>query len=101
VVADAGYGVDGRFRAGVSELGLEYAVGVQSSLRHTSNSSAAYVVELAITSASFALLDAQFLRPNQNCGFSSSRLKVPGTTGRFCSTKPQLACKLSLFTVMF
>jgi SRSO17 transposase len=32
VVADAGYGVDGRFRAGVSELGLEYAVGVQSSL---------------------------------------------------------------------
>jgi SRSO17 transposase len=26
VVADAGYGVDGRFRAGVSELGLEYAV---------------------------------------------------------------------------
>ena len=32
VVADAGYGVDGRFRAGVTELGLEYAVGVQSSL---------------------------------------------------------------------
>src|SRR5450631_4358670 len=32
VVADAGYGVDGRFRAGISELGLEYAVGVQSSL---------------------------------------------------------------------
>ncbi len=32
VVADAGYGVDGRFRAGIRELGLEYAVGVQSSL---------------------------------------------------------------------
>jgi SRSO17 transposase len=32
VVADAGYGVDGQFRAGVTELGLEYAVGVQSSL---------------------------------------------------------------------
>jgi SRSO17 transposase len=32
VVADAGYGVDGRFRAGMTELGLEYAVGVQSSL---------------------------------------------------------------------
>jgi SRSO17 transposase len=32
VVADAGYGVDGRFRAGVTELGLAYAVGVQSSL---------------------------------------------------------------------
>jgi len=32
VVADAGYGVDGRFRAGITELGLEYAVGVQSSL---------------------------------------------------------------------
>ena len=32
VVADAGYGVDGRFRAGITELGLEYVVGVQSSL---------------------------------------------------------------------
>jgi SRSO17 transposase len=32
VVADAGYGADGKFRAGVTELGLEYAVGVQSSL---------------------------------------------------------------------
>lgn len=32
VVADAGYGVDGRFRAGVTELGLAYALGVQSSL---------------------------------------------------------------------
>lgn len=32
VVADAGYGVDGKFRAGLTELGLEYAVGVQSSL---------------------------------------------------------------------
>lgn len=32
VVADAGYGVDGRFRAGITELELEYAVGVQSSL---------------------------------------------------------------------
>ena len=32
VVADAGYGVDGKFRAGVTELGLQYAVGVQSSL---------------------------------------------------------------------
>jgi SRSO17 transposase len=32
VVADAGYGVDGQFRAGVTELGLEYALGVQSSL---------------------------------------------------------------------
>ncbi len=32
VVADAGYGVDGRFRAGITELGLEYSVGVQSSL---------------------------------------------------------------------
>lgn len=32
VVADAGYGVDGRFRAGITELGLQYAVGVQSSL---------------------------------------------------------------------
>lgn len=31
VVADAGYGVDSRFRAGISKLGLEYAVGVQSS----------------------------------------------------------------------
>jgi SRSO17 transposase len=32
VVADAGYGVDGRFRAGTTELGMKYAVGVQSSL---------------------------------------------------------------------
>ena len=32
VVADAGYGVDGKFRAGLTELGLEYAVGVQSTL---------------------------------------------------------------------
>jgi SRSO17 transposase len=32
VVADAGYGVDGRFRAGITELGLEYVLGVQSSL---------------------------------------------------------------------
>ncbi len=32
VVADAGYGVDGRFRVGLTELGLEYAVGLQSSL---------------------------------------------------------------------
>ncbi len=32
VVAEAGYGVDGKFRAGLTELGLEYAVGVQSSL---------------------------------------------------------------------
>jgi SRSO17 transposase len=32
VVADAGYGVDGKFRTGLTELGLEYAVGVQSSL---------------------------------------------------------------------
>jgi SRSO17 transposase len=31
VVADAGYGMDSRFRNGVSELGLEYVVGVQSS----------------------------------------------------------------------
>jgi SRSO17 transposase len=32
VVADAGYGVDGKFRAGITERGLTYAVGVQSSL---------------------------------------------------------------------
>ncbi len=32
VVADAGYGVDGKFRAGLTKLGLEYAVGVQSTL---------------------------------------------------------------------
>ncbi len=31
VVADAGYGVDGAFRCGLTELGLEYVVGVQSS----------------------------------------------------------------------
>ncbi len=32
VVADAGYGVDGRFRSGLTELGLKYVVGVQSSI---------------------------------------------------------------------
>lgn len=32
VLADAGYGVDGRFRAGITELGLQYIVGVQSSM---------------------------------------------------------------------
>ncbi len=32
VLADAGYGTDGSFRAGVTELGLTYAVGVLSSL---------------------------------------------------------------------
>jgi SRSO17 transposase len=32
VIADAGYGADGRFRNGVSELGLEYVVGVQSTV---------------------------------------------------------------------
>jgi len=32
VLADAGYGADGAFRAGVSALGLSYAVGVQSTL---------------------------------------------------------------------
>ncbi len=32
VLADAGYGVDGAFRAGLSELGLDYVVGVQSNL---------------------------------------------------------------------
>jgi len=31
VVADAGYGIDSQFRAGLTELGLEYALGVQSS----------------------------------------------------------------------
>jgi SRSO17 transposase len=31
VVADAGYGADGQFRSGVTELGREYVVGVQSS----------------------------------------------------------------------
>ena len=31
VVADAGYGIDSQFRAGVTELGLKYVVGVQSS----------------------------------------------------------------------
>jgi SRSO17 transposase len=31
VVADAGYGIDSQFRAGVTERGLEYVVGVQSS----------------------------------------------------------------------
>ena len=32
VVADAGYGVDGKFRSGITELGLKYALGVPSSL---------------------------------------------------------------------
>jgi SRSO17 transposase len=32
VVADAGYGNDSRFRSGVTELGLQYVVGVQSSI---------------------------------------------------------------------
>jgi SRSO17 transposase len=32
VLADAGYGVDGRFRAGITELDLQYVVGVQSSM---------------------------------------------------------------------
>jgi SRSO17 transposase len=32
VLADAGYGADGVFRAGLSALGLEYAVGVQPTL---------------------------------------------------------------------
>ena len=32
VVADAGYGIDGQFRKGVTELNLEYVVGVQSSI---------------------------------------------------------------------
>jgi SRSO17 transposase len=32
VLADAAYGVDGQFRAGVTELGLQYVVGVQSSM---------------------------------------------------------------------
>jgi SRSO17 transposase len=32
VLADAGYGVDGQFRAGLTNLGLEYVVGVQSSM---------------------------------------------------------------------
>lgn len=32
VLADAGYGVDGQFRAGLTELGLRYVVGVQSSI---------------------------------------------------------------------
>jgi SRSO17 transposase len=31
VVADAGYGVDGQFRSGVTKLGLKYVLGVQSS----------------------------------------------------------------------
>lgn len=33
VLADAGYGTNGAFRAGVTALGLRYAVGVQSTLR--------------------------------------------------------------------
>ena len=32
VLADAGYGVDTKFRDGLSELGLEYVVGVQASI---------------------------------------------------------------------
>ena len=32
VVADAGYGVDSRFRSGVADLGLNYVVGIQSSV---------------------------------------------------------------------
>jgi SRSO17 transposase len=32
VLADAGYGVDGPFRSGITALGLTYAVGVQSTL---------------------------------------------------------------------
>lgn len=32
LLADAGYGADGAFRAGVSKLGLEYVVGVQPTL---------------------------------------------------------------------
>jgi SRSO17 transposase len=32
VLSDAAYGVDSQFRAGLRELGLEYAVGVQSSV---------------------------------------------------------------------
>jgi SRSO17 transposase len=32
VLADAGYGVDGQFRAGLTKLGLEYVVGIQSSM---------------------------------------------------------------------
>lgn len=32
VLADAGYGVDGQFRAGLTKLGLHYVVGVQSSM---------------------------------------------------------------------
>lgn len=32
VVADAGYGIDTRFRTGLSDLNLEYVVGVQSSV---------------------------------------------------------------------
>lgn len=31
VVADAGYGIDSQFRGAVTELGLKYVVGVQSS----------------------------------------------------------------------
>ena len=32
VLADAGYGIDGQFRAGLRELGFQYLVGVQSSI---------------------------------------------------------------------
>jgi SRSO17 transposase len=32
VLADAGYGIDGQFRAGLTELQLQYVVGVQSSM---------------------------------------------------------------------
>jgi len=32
VLADAAYGIDGQFRAGLTELELQYVVGVQSSM---------------------------------------------------------------------
>lgn len=32
VVADAGYGIDTKFRTGISELGLQYVAGIQSSV---------------------------------------------------------------------
>jgi SRSO17 transposase len=32
VLADAGYGIDTKFRTGITELGLQYVVGVQSSM---------------------------------------------------------------------
>ena len=34
VLADAGYGSDGEFRAGLTAMGLKYAVGVQSRAKH-------------------------------------------------------------------